>query len=216
MAGTVPQSVLTKYAVVRAPRAIAPDEARLSLVRRPDRRTDLWDRLEGLLHANAGSNDFETTCEAYLAANPLPRNDQYSEVFDRIRGRVAKLPASPSARFTALQTEPNLFDDGERIIDFTLFLWDQLAARLIYGDRDKLAAALVQSIVFVQLTTYAKSLGNDPVLSPSSLDPQLVMPPSLLISSRRRGGTLESPKNKQRQNRLIELRKRQRRGSRRS
>src|SRR5262249_26022016 len=115
-------------------------------------------------------------------ANPLSGDKAaYGEVFNRIRGRVAELPTSSTARLGLLRAAGSILGEKEKITDLKLALWDQLAARLIWQDDDKRAADLVRSLIFIQLLEYSESLGDDddPVADPLSLDPELVIPPTL-------------------------------------
>ncbi|TGV80304.1 hypothetical protein EN792_038910 [Mesorhizobium sp. M00.F.Ca.ET.149.01.1.1] len=180
---TVPQNILTKYAVVRAPKTMSPQARQWNLVTRPNEATALWSELSSLASKNAPSSSFEAECTNYLKANPIVSAEgEFPSAFSNVRSASIGLPASDNVSncISRLQADPNPFDDEAKSKEFILWLWDQLSARIILSNSgDELAPEIVRAIAYLHAKTYAASVTKDDAASSLAIRPEVVMPREL-------------------------------------
>jgi hypothetical protein len=189
MADAAPQSVLTKYAVVRAPRPIPLESVHWNLVQRPEEQTALWRVLSDLLDAGAPSSSFEKACSEYLKDSVLrDPNSKETQQFYILQSRSHALPSVNSGRLASLARDGYVPADADQRLKLQLILWDELIARLVPSGYDALAPSIVRTLAYMQMVDYALSLEKDLDASPVSLDPQVVMPErltSFIVAARR-------------------------------
>ncbi|MER9069212.1 MULTISPECIES: hypothetical protein [unclassified Mesorhizobium] len=178
----VPQSVLTKYAVVRAPKAMPVEAERWNFVTRPSARTELWDRLYSLISKDSPSSDFEEVCAKYVNENPVAGSDaEFPKAFDSVIQATQGLPGSEltNSYISILRESPSIFDSEDKLKLFILWLWDQLTARIVSRRKYGSAGKFIQAIAYLQAKAYADSLAEDAVPCALSVRPEVLMPQAL-------------------------------------
>ncbi|RVH78112.1 hypothetical protein CN203_11490 [Sinorhizobium meliloti] len=178
---TVPQNVLTRYAVVRSPRTMPEESLKFGLVKKSDKSSPLWDRLSALLSSRASSIDLIDAAKQYLDENSVNDKNEFTEAFTIVRDRAAALPSynSPSMLVRELHQQSSPFEDAAKQTDFSEWLWDQLTARLIAQPRAKTAEYLVRSLSYLKVLETAHALKDGDLPIASAMNPEVVLPPQL-------------------------------------
>lgn len=184
MPTAAPQSVITKYALVRAPRVSSQERLATVFITKPDKKTSFWIDLQATLASNKTSSDTIGVAKSLLGRSAVSAVALGGKpVLDLVSddgGVVAKAQASGSLSVLAgMKTKYSQYFQGAAAAtteDVVLGLWDQFAARMVTSSEFDVIQQIVGALKILHIAKHLSTAASDEDIDEAVLQAEVLLP----------------------------------------